>query len=328
MLAGKRVLVTGGAGFIGSHIVDALVEAQCDEIIVIDNMLRGRSENLEQALASDRVNLIVGDIRNGPLMQELVAGVDTVFHQASLRMSQCNLEPRTAMEVMVDATFDLLDNCVKAGVRKVVMASSAAVYGMADAFPTGEQQNPYANRTIFGAAKCFAEGLLRSFNELYGTNYVALRYFNVYGPRMDMHGLYTEVIVRWMERLAAGQPPIIVGNGAQTLDLLHVHDVARANILAASRDVTDVALNVGSGHETSLLQLARYVSRAMDCTEIEPAFWEERTINRVPRQLASTVAARRILGFETTIPIAEGLADLVDWWREEARRNAAQRIAG
>src|SRR4051812_13538542 len=199
-LAGKRILVTGGAGFVGSHIVDCLVEAGCGEIIVIDNMVRGRPENLAHALTNGPVRLVVGDIQDKALMRKLVQSSDVVFHQAALRITHCAAEPRLAMQVMVDSTYDLLELCVDAKVPKVVMASSASVYGMADEFPTTERQNPYGNRTLYGAAKAFGEGLLRSFNDMYGLDYVALRYFNVFGPRMDIHGRYTEVMIRWMER--------------------------------------------------------------------------------------------------------------------------------
>lgn len=322
------MLVTGGAGFIGSHIVDRLLDAGCDDIVILDNMSRGRHENLIKALESGKVNLVVGDIRNRPLLTELVDGVDTVFHQAALRMSHCALDPRAAMEVMVDATFDLFDQCVKSKVRKVIMASSASIYGMASSFPTTEQQNTYANRSFYGAAKVFSEELLRAFNDLYGLSYVALRYFNVYGPRMEANGKHSELLIRWIERIAAGQQPIIFGNGSQTMDLLHVEDVARANILAAVSDASDVALNVGSGEETSLLVLARQLARVMERPEIEPVFWEEQTVNPMPRGLASTLAARRTLGFETTISLSDGLVGLVAWWRAQAEAKARQRIAG
>ena len=317
VLAGKRCLVTGGAGFVGSHIVDLLVEAGCAEILVVDNMVRGRRANLERALASNRVRLVEDDIRNPALMRDLVAGTDTVFHQAALRITHCAQEPRAGFEVMVAATYDLLEECVRAGVRKVVMASSASVYGMAQEFPTTENQNPYDNRTLYGAAKAFGEGLLRSFNDMYGLDYVALRYFNVYGPRMDIHGRYTEVLVRWMERLAAGQPPIIFGDGLQTMDMIHVQDVARSNILSAVAPASDIALNIGSGTETSLLDLAHLLARVMHRPGMMPVFQEARAVNPVPRRLADVSRARELIGFEATIPVEAGMAGLVDWWREQ-----------
>jgi UDP-glucose 4-epimerase len=315
--AGKRVLVTGGAGFVGSHIVDLLVDEGCDDIIVVDNMIRGRLENLGAAQARASLRVVEGDIRDRALMDCLVTGRDIVFHQAALRITHCAAEPRAAMQVMADATFDLLELCVKHQVRKVVMASSASVYGMAEAFPTTEREPAYANRTLYGAAKAFGEGLLRAFNDMHRLDYVALRYFNVYGPRMDIHGRYTEVMIRWMERLDKGLPPIIFGDGSQTMDFVHVRDVAHANILSALSEATDVALNVGSGAETSLLELARALSRVMGRSELVPLHEAERAINPVQRRLADVEAARRLIGFSTTIPLEEGLAELVAWWRGE-----------
>jgi UDP-glucose 4-epimerase len=326
VLKGKRVLVTGGAGFVGSHVVELLVTAGCSEIIVIDNMSKGRPENLVDSIRSGKVHLVIGDIRNQLLLKELLDRVDTVFHQAELPSTYCAAEPRAALEVMVDATFHLLEQCDKSGVRKIVMASSAAVYGMPDSFPTTELHNSYSNRTLYGTAKSFGEGLLRSFNSMYGLNYVALRYFDVYGPRMDVHGRHTEALVRWMERIDSGLPPIIFGNGDQTVDLLHVEDVARANVLAATSPASDVALNVASGEETSLLQLARLVSRAMGRPDLEPTFWQEGQVNPVLRRWADTNAARRTIGFEANIPLALGMTSLVDWWRNKS--TARQGVLG
>jgi len=316
-LADRKVVVTGGAGFIGSHTVDLLVAARCREIVIVDDMVRGRLENLVPARASGRVRFIQNDVRDRDLMREVVRGADTVFHLAALRITQCAAEPRRALEVMVDATFDLLELCVEHKVRKVVMASSASVYGMASSFPTTEAQHPYDNRTLYGAAKAFGEGLLRSFNDMYGIDYVTLRYFNVYGPRMDMHGRYTEVLIRWMERVEAGLPPIIFGDGLQTMDMVHVTDVARANILSATSAASDVALNVGSGTETSLLDLARTLTQAMGREGLQPIHQEARTVNPVPRRLADTDAARRLIGFEASVPLDAGMRSIITWWREQ-----------
>jgi UDP-glucose 4-epimerase len=207
-----------------------------------------------------------------------------------------------------------------AGVSKLVTASSASIYGLADTFPTREDHHPYNNRTWYGASKIMLEGLLRSFNDMYGLPYVALRYFNVYGPRMDIHGKYTEVLIRWMERIAAGQPPLILGDGSQTMDFVFIEDVARANLLALQSDVRDDVFNVGSGTETSLNELADALLRVMD-SDLRPEYGPERAVNPVPRRLADTRKAEGLLGFRARVGLEEGLRRLVDWWR--ARRAAA-----
>ncbi len=324
---GKRVLVTGGAGFVGSHIIDLLAEAGCGEIIAIDNMVRGRPQNLARAMARGPVRLIEGDICDYKLMASLVANTDTVFHQAALRITQCAAEPRAAMKVMADATFDLLEMCVANRVRKVVMASSASIYGMAEEFPTTEKSPPYPNRTLYGAAKAFCEGLLRSFNDMHGLDYIALRYFNVYGTRMDIHGRYTEVMIRWMERLAAGLPPIVFGDGLQTMDMVNVRDVARANVLAAISNASDVALNIGSGTETSLLEVSRLLAQAMGKANMATVHEAERAVNPVPRRQADISAARALIGYEPTVSLKEGIPELVDWWLRERAADAATQAA-
>jgi UDP-glucose 4-epimerase len=323
-LRGSRALVTGGAGTIGSHLVDQLVEAGAAEIIVLDNFVRGRRANLASALPSGSVRVVDGDIRDRGLLSDLIRGIDIVFHQAAIRITQCAEEPRLAVEVLVDGTFNVLEAAATEGVGKVVAASSASVYGLAESFPTSERHHPYANDTLYGAAKTFNEGLLRSFHAMNDLDYVALRYFNVYGPRMDIHGLYTEVLVRWMECISKGSPPIIYGDGSQTMDFVYVEDIARANILAATADATDQVFNVASGAETSLLELAELLIGVMGA-DLEVAFGPERAVNKVSRRLADTTAARDALGFEARMSIEEGLAGLVDWWRAE--REAAQLAA-
>lgn len=317
ILAGKRILVTGGAGFVGSHLIDAALARNPGRIVALDNMVRGRPANLAAALASGRVELVEGDVRDRDLLARLVAGSDIVFHQAALRITHCVSEPRAGLEVMVDATFDLLEQCVLHRVQRLICASSASVYGLATQFPTAEDHHAYDNRTLYGAMKLFNEGMLRAFNDMHGLDYVALRYFNVYGPRMDIHGKYTEVLIRWMERITRGEPPVIFGDGLQTMDFIHVRDVARANILAAEAPVTDAVFNVGAGSETSLLDLAHILAEVMGRPDLVPVFQPERAVNPVRRRLADTEAARRALGFAATITPAAGLAELVDWWREE-----------
>ncbi len=313
-LRGARVLITGGAGLVGSTIADQLASLGVAEVVVFDNFVRGARANLAGAMGDGRVTIVEGDIRDAALVARAMTGIDVVFHQAAIRITQCAEEPRLALEVLVDGTFNVLDAARTSGVRKVVAASSASVYGLAEQFPTPERHHHYGNRTLYGAAKSFNEGLLRSFHETYGLDYVALRYFNVYGPRMDAHGAYVEVLVRWMQRINAGEPPVIHGDGRQTMDFVYVDDVARANILAAQSPITDAAFNVGSGMETSLDELARLLLAAMGST-LTPEYGPARAVNTLARRVADTTAARERLGFTARVGLAEGLARLVAWWR-------------
>lgn len=318
----QRVLVTGGAGLIGSHITDLLVEREVQEIVVLDNFTRGRRENLRNAIASGRVTLVEGDIRDRRLLAEVMDGIDVVFHQAAIRITQCAEDPRLALEVLVDGTFNVAEQAVKARVRKIVAASSASVYGMAEEFPTTETHHPYHNRTFYGAAKIFNEGLLRSFHEMYGLSYVLLRYFNAYGPRMDVYGAYTEVLIRWMERISEGKGPLIFGDGSQTMDFVFAEDIARVNLAAAESDVTDEVFNVASGTETSLNDLARTLLRVMESDAL-PEYAPERKVNSVPRRFADVSKARQLLGFRTSVSIEEGLRRLVGWWQAEREASKA-----
>lgn len=314
-LEGSRVLVTGGAGTIGSTLVDELLAAGVAQVDVLDNLIRGRLSNLDDALGSGRVTLIEGDIRDARLVEDLTAGKDVVFHQAAIRITQCAEEPRLALEVLVDGTFNVVEAAARHRVGKLIAASSASVYGMAEQFPTNERHHHENNDTLYGAAKTFNEGLVRSFRSMQGLDYVLLRYFNVYGPRMDVHGLYTEVLVRWMERIADGRPPLIFGSGHQTMDFICVPDIARANVLAAGSRVAEGTYNIASGTETSLLTLAETLLQVMGAEHLGVEHAPERTVNAVERRLADTTAARRDLGFEATIGLDEGLRRLVEWWR-------------
>ncbi|MFF5084490.1 NAD-dependent epimerase/dehydratase family protein [Actinoplanes sp. NPDC000266] len=313
-IEGARALVTGGAGTIGSHVVDELVRGGAAEIVVLDNFVRGRRDNLAWALENGPVELVEGDIRDVELVKRVTAGKDLVFHLAAIRITQCAEEPRLANEVLVDGTFNVVEAAAEAGVKKLIASSSASVYGLAEEFPTTERHHPYNNDTFYGAAKAFNEATLRSFHAMKGLDYVALRYFNVYGPRMDIHGLYTEVLIRWMERIDAGTPPLILGDGLATMDFVHVADIARANILAAQADVTDEVFNIASATETSLRDLAAALSEVMK-SDLAPEFGPARAVNGVTRRLADTSAATEKLGFTAELTLKQGLEGLVDWWR-------------
>jgi UDP-glucose 4-epimerase len=312
-LKGSYVLITGGAGFIGSHIADQVLAAGASRVVIVDDLVRGRMENLRVALATGRVELITGDIRDAGLVDQLVAGSDFVFHQAALRITQCAEEPERAIETMVNGSHHVIDAAVRHKVTKILAASSASVYGEPSYLPMDEE-HPFNNRTLYGAAKIADEQILRAYAEMYGLRYVALRPFNVYGPRMDIYGVYTEVMIRWLDRLSQAEPPIIFGDGQQTMDFVYVEDVARAYLLAATSDVTDDVFNIGSGTETSLRELCRVLCDETGHPEIEPVFQPERKVNPVTRRRAATERARESIGFEAQISLRTGIRQLIDWY--------------
>ena len=315
-LSDKRIFITGGAGMIGSHIAMQAIAKGVSEILVVDSFLRGRRENLASIEKTGKLRVVKGDITDRDLIREAMEGIDFVFHAAAIRITQCAEDPRYALDVMVDGTFNVLEAAVRSHVERIVVASSASVYGLANQFPTPESHHPYNDRTFYGVCKMFNEGMLRSFNDMYGLKYVALRYFNVYGPHMDVYGVYTEVLIRWMERIANGQPPLILGDGKQSMDFVNVHDVARAFLLAAECEVNDEVLNVGSGTETSLTELALMLIKVMGA-DLKPEYGPERKVSPVRRRLADTSKAKRLLGFEAQIGLEEGLRELVAWWKAE-----------
>lgn len=314
---GARILVTGGCGLIGSTTIDLLLrDYSPKQIVILDNLCRGTLANVETALTDARVSLIRGDIQDPNTVRQATEGMDAVIHMAALRITACAAEPREALKVMCDGAFNVVEAAQAAGVKKVIAASSASIYGLADSFPTREDHHPYNNRTWYGASKVMLEGLLRSYHDMHRLPYVALRYFNIYGPRMDIHGRYTEVLIRWIERIAAGQPPLILGDGKTTMDFVFIDDVARSNVLALASDVSDDVFNVASGVETSLDELAQALQQVMG-SNLEPERGPERKVNPVTRRLADVEKARRLLGFEATVDLREGLSRLVEWWRTQ-----------
>jgi UDP-glucose 4-epimerase len=310
-IAGHRILVTGGAGFIGSHIVDQLLAKGASEVRVLDNFVRGARTNLEPASASGRVTIVDGDVRDAALVDQLTAGVDYVFHQAALRITRCAEAPREAVEVLIGGMLNVLESAVKHKIKKIVAASSASVYGNPSYLPMNEG-HPFNNRTLYGAGKIANEQMLRAFKETYGLDYVAFRYFNVYGPRMDLTGVYTEVLVRWLDAVEAGTAPLIFGDGLQSMDFIYVEDVARANILALESDVSDEVFNVGTGVETSLNQLCAAVLRATS-SDLKPEYREARAVANVRSRRASTEKAEKMLGFHAAVGLQDGLRKLIDW---------------
>ena len=263
-----------------------------------------------RALRDPRVKLVRGDVRDVDLVRKATHGMDAVVHLAALRITACSADPREALEVMCDGSFNVVDAAHTNGVQKIVAARRRRFTAWRSTFPTAEQHHPYNNTTWYGACKVMLEGLLRSFYDMFDLPYVALRYFNVYGERMDIHGKYTEVLVRWMERIDAGEPPVILGDGLQSMDFVHVDDVARANVLALSSDVVDDVFNVASGTETTLARSGVGAARGSWGRICSRSYGPERHVNAVSRRLADTAKAERVLGFSARIGLEEGLTRL------------------
>jgi nucleoside-diphosphate-sugar epimerase len=310
-IAGTRCLVTGGAGFIGSTIVDQLLDAGAAEVIVLDNFVRGTWSNLASAQDRGGVKVIKGDICDPALVDDLTVGTDFVFHQAALRITRCAEAPREAVNVLINGTLNVLESAVRHKVKKVVAASSASVYGNPSYLPMDES-HPFNNRTIYGAGKIACEQMLRAYYTMYGLPYVAFRYFNAYGPRMDIVGVYTEVLIRWLDAIEVNQPPFIFGDGTQSMDFVFVGDVARANVLAAQSDVTDEVFNVGTGTQTSLSELCDLLLQLTDST-LRPQHREARQVANVQARRAEVEKAARLLDFRANVSLQEGLQELIRW---------------
>ena len=323
-LSGSRVLVIGGAGFIGSHIVDQLIAEPVREIVVLDNFARGARHNLDAALKDERVSLVEGSITDVALLDQLMAGTDYVWLLAALWLYECVHEPRSAIEVNCVGTFNVIDAAQRAGVKKVVYSSSASVYGDAVFTPMTED-HPFNNRTMYGATKIAGEQFFRAYHEQHGLDYVGLRYMNVYGPRMDYKGTYVSVIMKVLDRIGAGERPVIFGDGSQAYDFVHVGDVARANILAMKSDATDVNLNVGTGVKTSIRELVDVLLEESGAT-IEPEYRADEQMF-VTHRVGATEQAEALIGFRAELPYREGLRSVIEWRRGDQRRVLEQPAA-
>lgn len=320
-LSGAKALVTGGAGLVGSHIVDALAREGAS-VLVYDNLVRGRREHLAWAEAHGDVTLIEGDIVDCARLSEAMEGVTYVFHQAAMWLRECEAYPRRAVEVNVGGTFNVLEACVEAGVGKLVFASSSSVYGEGSYFPTDEA-HPLENTLFYGATKVAGEQLLRAFYSRDGLSYVALRYLNVYGPRQPFGAAYTDVIMHFLNRIDVDQPPIIHGDGTQTVDLVYVEDVARANLLALTSPLEDEVLNVASGEETTLNGLADTLLQLTGKAHLTPQY-EARDQRLVSRRFGCPKRAQELLGFKATTSIEEGLRKVIAWREAEKARTAVR----
>jgi UDP-glucose 4-epimerase len=319
-LTGTCCLVTGGAGFIGSAIVDQLLASGASEVRVIDNFVRGNWSNLASALDRGGVEVIDGDIRDASLVDRVTQGVDYVFHQAALRITRCAEAPREAVEVLIDGTLNVIEAALKHKVKKISAASSASVYGEPSYLPVNED-HPFNNRTMYGAGKIATEQLLRAFHDTSGLSYVAFRPFNVYGPRMDMVGAYTEVLIRWLDAIEANRPPLIFGDGSQSMDFVYVEDTARAYLLAVQSDIDDEVFNIGTGVQTSLNELCRLLLK-LTGSSLQPEYREARRVGNVQRRRADVEKASRMLGFRAEVTLEEGLREFIRW-RQAAKTSTA-----
>jgi len=314
----STILVTGGAGFIGSYVIEELIPLQPKKIIIIDNFIRGTTVNMKNFYKNPLIEFHQGDIRDTDLLEKCITGTDYIFHMAALRINACAANPREGFDVMLKATFELASLCVKHKVKKVIYSSSASVYGLAQHFPTPETDNPYNNQTFYGAAKMWGEQLFRSFKFMYGLDFVALRYFNAYGPRMDTDGKYTEVMIKWLDCIRDGKNPLIYGDGSTTMDFVYVGDIAKANIAALQEDVTDEVFNIGNREETSLKELL-VVLLKVNNSNLTPEFREENSINPVSRRLADISKAKKLLHFTPTICLEKGMKSLSEWYFEKIK---------
>ena len=312
-LEGKKLVLVGGAGLIGSHTADLLLKEDVKEIVIYDNFVRGSEENLASALKDPRVSIydIGGDIMQTDILQSAFDGADGVFHFAALWLLQCHDYPRTAFDVNVRGTFNVMEACVAKGVKRLVSSSSASVYGDAVREPMDED-HPYNNKNFYGATKIAGEAFLRSFHHRYGLDYVGLRYMNVYGPRQDYHGAYIAVIMKMLDAIDRGESPTIMGDGSEAFDFVAVEDCGLANVCAMKSEATDENYNVGTGIRTSLKELAEIIIEITGC---------DKPINYAPRSQATLVKNRvgdpvkasKEIDFTAQIDLRDGLQRLISW---------------
>lgn len=321
-LKDKKILVIGGAGLIGSHVVDELLRTEIRDVVIFDNFFRGSMDNLESALEDTRVSIFPhgGDILQRDILDKAMEGVDGVFHLAALWILQCHEYPDTAFDVNVRGTFNVIMAAIKNKVKRVVYSSSASVYGDAVKIPMVED-HPYNNYTFYGASKIAGEHFFKSLGRRYGLDWVGLRYMNVYGPRQDYKGAYIAVMHKILDRIEQGESPVVFGDGSQQYDFIHVTDVARANTLAMRSEASEQCYNVGRGIGTSIKELTELL---LDLTGSDlPIKYEPAGLTFVTNRVGCPEAAARDLDFTWTIDLEKGMQSLIEWRRthEEALKS-------
>jgi UDP-glucose 4-epimerase len=314
-LAGARILVTGGAGLVGSHIVDILA-AEGADVTVYDSLIRGKAEHLLDARQHGEIQLIQADIRDKDRLSEAIKGMDYVIHQAAAWLRQCQAEPRLSVDVNIVGTFNLLEACVDHKIKKLVAASSSSVYGEGLYLPTDED-HPYNNDLFYGASKVANEQYYRAFYKKYGLDFVAFRYLNVYGPKQPTQAAYMDVIMHFLNRIFQDEAPQIHGDGTATVDLVYAADCARANVMALKSDVTNEFFNVASEEPTSVKELADLLIRICGKEgQLEPIIIP-RDNDLVTHRLGSAKKAREMLGFEVEVSVEEGMRRVVEWYKQQ-----------
>jgi UDP-glucose 4-epimerase len=312
-IKGKKLVVIGGAGLIGSHTVDALIREDVKEILIYDNFVRGREENLAQALKDPRVKIydVGGDILQSDILDSALENADGVYHLAALWLLQCHEYPRSAFDVNVRGTFNVLEACIKKNVKRLVYSSSASVYGDAVQEPMTED-HPFNNQNFYGATKICGEAMARAMHFRYGLGFVGLRYMNVYGPRQDYHGAYIAVIMKMLDAIDRGEGPTILGDGSEAFDFVAVEDCGAANVCAMKADTLDRFYNVGTGRRTSLKQLAEKLVRLTGC-KLPIKFAPRSQATLVRNRIGSAKRASEEIKFDAAIDLDEGLQRLIEW---------------
>ena len=312
-IRGKKFVVIGGAGLIGSHAVDQLAEHDVAEIVIYDNLARGSLENLENVIGDPRVKFFEagGDICQSDVLNAAIKGKDGVFHFAALWLLQCHEFPRAAFDVNIRGTFNVLETCVANNIKRLVYSSSASVYGDAVEEPMTED-HPFNNKNFYGATKIAGEAMATAFHHRYGLPVVGLRYMNVYGPRQDYQGAYIAVIMKMLDAIDRGEGPTILGDGSEAFDFVSVLDCGRANICAMSADIVARYYNVGTGKRTSLKELAELLLQLTGSNQ--PIQYKERSqATLVRNRIGSPKRATEEIGFTARVELREGLQRLIKW---------------